>query len=480
MFGKESITLLTEQSNLYSVQTNPNKPARISEVEMAQFIGVLIMSGIYCFPDQRFFWMNTTRVESISSTMSRDRFLEIRKYLHVVDNSNQLDRNDPDYDRAHKVRPLLNIVKNNFRKIEKEEKLSVDEQIIPFKGRSIMKQHMPNKPHRWGYKMFLLAVGESGICYDFLFYVGKSDFDTQEQGFCTRVVLELCETVPRSIMHKRFFDNYFTTIKLQVELKKLGIYSVGTVRANHLPGLIIKDEKDLSKEGRGSMDHRVAEVDGVQLCAVRWYDNKAVNCLFTLYGCQPTDLVERWSSKEKNHIQIARPNIVKAYNQHMGGVDSIDMLISLYRIDGRSRKYYTKIIFHLIDLSIANGWLLYRRHCSQLNTQKRDTMSLLSFRISVAEAMLKSAPPTPSTKRGRPSLDSTLNENNQTTTSRAVPNSIPPPSVRLDKFDHWPIHTSKGRCRNFGCIGYTRICCSKCQLRLCLNEKSNCFKDYHH
>ncbi|CAF2063208.1 unnamed protein product, partial [Rotaria magnacalcarata] len=92
-------------------------------------------------------------------------------------------------------------------------------------------------------------------------------------------------------------------------------------------------------------------------------------------------------------------------------------------------KYYTKIIFHLIDLSIANGWLLYRRHCSQLNTQKRDTMSLLSFRISVAEAMLKSAPPTPSTKRGRPSLDSTLNENNQTTTSRAVPNSIPPPSV---------------------------------------------------
>ncbi|CAF4543174.1 unnamed protein product, partial [Rotaria magnacalcarata] len=83
MFGKESITLLTEQSNMYSVQTNPNKPARISEVEMAQFIGVLIMSGIYCFPDQRFFWMNTTRVESISSTMSRDRFLEIRKYLHV-------------------------------------------------------------------------------------------------------------------------------------------------------------------------------------------------------------------------------------------------------------------------------------------------------------------------------------------------------------------------------------------------------------
>ncbi|CAM4811566.1 unnamed protein product [Rotaria magnacalcarata] len=337
---------LTIDNELSSVQTNPNKPARISEVEMAQFIGVLITSGIYWFPDQRFFWMNTTRVESISSNMSRDHFLEIRKYLHVVDNSNQLDLNDQNHDRAHKVRPLLNSVKNNF---------------------------------------------------------GKS-----------------------------------------------------TVRAKRLPDLIMKDEKDLSKEGRGSIDHRVTEVDGAQLCAVGWYDNKAVNCLCTLYGCQPTDLVERWSPKEKNHVKIARPNIVKAYNQHMGGVDLIDMLISLYRINGRSRKYFTNIIFHLIDLSIVNDWLLYQRHCSQFNTQKRDTISLLSFRISVAEAMLKSASPSSSTKRGRPSLDSTSNEINQTTTSGTVPNSIPPLSVRLDKFDHWPIHTSKGRCRNFGCIGYTK------------------------
>lgn len=32
-------------------------------------------------------------------------------------------------------------------------------------------------------------------------------------------------------------------------------------------------------------------------------------------------------------------------------------------------------------------------------------MSLLSFRISIAEVMLKSAPPTPATKHARPSLD---------------------------------------------------------------------------
>ena len=105
--------------------------------------------------------MDDTRVQSIVSAMSRDRF------LYMIDNTSQPNQNDPDYDLAFKVRPLLNIVKENFRKIPKEENLCVDEQIIPFKGRSFMKQHIPKKPNRWGYKIFLLAGSESGICYDF-------------------------------------------------------------------------------------------------------------------------------------------------------------------------------------------------------------------------------------------------------------------------------------------------------------------------
>lgn len=55
MFGEESITLLANQSNLYSVQQDPNKPLNTNEHEMRRFIGVLLMTGIYSFPQQRFF-----------------------------------------------------------------------------------------------------------------------------------------------------------------------------------------------------------------------------------------------------------------------------------------------------------------------------------------------------------------------------------------------------------------------------------------
>ena len=478
MFGKESFQILKEQSNLYSAQVNPNRPADITETEIHQFIGILLMTGVYAFPEQRFFWTGSTRVESIASVMSRDRFLEIKKWLHVVDNTDRPDSNDPNYDRAYKVRPLLNIVKENFRRIPKEEHLSVDEQIIPFKGKSIMKQHMPNKPDRWGYKMFLLAGGSSGICYDFVFYTGKSN--KSKYGFCTDIVLDLCETVPPMMNYKLYYDNYFTTIRLQVELMKLGIFSVGTVRANRLPDLTMKDDKRLSSEGRGSMDHRITEIDGIELCATRWYDNNSVNCLSTLYGGESVDLVKRWSAKEKKHIQVKRPDVIKAYNEYMGGVDLMDMLISLYRINIRSKKYYIKIVLHLIDLSLVNAWLLYRRHCFQHRLPKNKILSLLQFRVEIAEGLLKAAVPKPPVQRGRPKAD--LKPKNQDSSSkrpRAAPVRLPSPSTQHDRFDHWPMSTIKGRCRFPGCNGRSTIICSKCKVRLCLTAKHNCFKAYH-
>ena len=156
----------------------------------------------------------------------------------------------------------------------------------------------------------------------------------------------------------------------------------------------------------------------------------------------------------------------------MGGVDLIDMLLSLYRINVRSQKYYIKIIFHLIDLSLINAWLLYRRHCAQLSIPKKDILSLLSFRIKVAQTLLKSTlPPPPSVRPGRPSLDSINKENLAPNPPRTTPYPAPSKNIRFDKFDHWPIHVDKGLCRNAGCTGYSTVSCTKCRMRLCLNEK---------
>ena len=56
---------------------------------------------------------------------------------------------------------------------------------------------------------------------------------------------------------------------------------------------------------------------------------------------------------KKRHILIQRPKVIQAYNEYMGEVGLIDMLLSLYRINVDIKKYI-KIAFHLIDLLVVN------------------------------------------------------------------------------------------------------------------------------
>ena len=58
----------------------------------------------------------------------------------------------------------------------------------------------------------------------------------------------------------------------------------------------------------------------------------------------------RWDSKKKDHCNVAYPDMVKEYNESMGGVELNGMLISLYCVDIRTRKrWYLKIITHLAE-----------------------------------------------------------------------------------------------------------------------------------
>ena len=131
--------------------------------------------------------------------------------------------------------------------------------------------------------------------------------------------------------------------------------------------------------------------------------------------------------------------------------------------------------FHLIDLSLVNTWLFYRGHCSQHRVHKKNILSLLTFKIDVAKAFLKFSPSSSPAGCERACLGDILNEDHATTETRATPVPVPSTSTRFDKFDQWANSTTKERCRNPGCLGYTRISCTEWQMPLCLNDKKSCF-----
>ena len=159
----------------------------------------------------------------------------------------------------------------------------------------------------------------------------------------------------------------------------------------------------------------------------------------------------------------------------MGGVDKADCLITLYRIELRSKKYYLKLFFHMLDMIIVNSWLLYKRDAQELSIPKKDVLPLASFKLKVVFALMQGGKALNVSKRGRPSNSG---QNKRKFFRGAAPQ--PENTVRYDQVGHWPhVDTVRRLCRLEGCTGQTNITCSKCKVHVCMNGKVNHFVEYH-
>lgn len=118
-------------------------------------------------------------------------------------------------------------IRKNFLKIEEEGKYSIDEMMIPYKGRKAgkRKQYVKMKPKKWGFKNFVRA-GVSGIIYDFILYGGDDTFrgltfSEKEAtiGLGGMVVLALCQTIKKkpAIVYA---DNFFMSPELTYILRE--------------------------------------------------------------------------------------------------------------------------------------------------------------------------------------------------------------------------------------------------------------------
>lgn len=98
-------------------------------------------------------------------------------------------------DKLFKVRPFLEVIKTNFKSIDLEEHLCVDEIIIQFKVRSTMKQYNKAKPHKWGIKVFALA-SKSGFIHDFEFYIEGTIQSSYIHWLSGDIIIMLCYIIP--------------------------------------------------------------------------------------------------------------------------------------------------------------------------------------------------------------------------------------------------------------------------------------------
>jgi hypothetical protein len=79
----------------------------------------------------------------VRNTMSRKRFENTLSFLHVND-TNNIPANCKD--KLYKLRPFINAINDRLPALYNVNRVSVDESMILFKGRSSIKQYNPMKP----------------------------------------------------------------------------------------------------------------------------------------------------------------------------------------------------------------------------------------------------------------------------------------------------------------------------------------------
>ncbi|XP_049304996.1 piggyBac transposable element-derived protein 1-like isoform X1 [Bactrocera dorsalis] len=360
---------------------------------------------------------------------------------------------------------------------------------------------MPNKPHKWGIKLFVLC-DTSGFAYRFEVYNGAGDNvilpGQPDLGATSNVVVRLSQTIPNFRNHILYFDNFITSLPLLVLLRARGIFSLGTLRIPRIPNCKLPNEKDIRDELRGYSCEYMGTAYGVDITTVLWKDNKLVRLASTYVGVQPfqrsnTDANKKPSKaarndrKAKKYLEIDCPQIIKEYNNHMGGVDLMDALMGRYHIRAKSKDAITRLFYHFIDMAITNAYLLHKRiyaekvtDSSHESAEHERVLQLPRFREAVAASLITYQERRPFGRQK--TVTSTVGNIEPSNSGVGQKSKHPVHEVRYDGQDHFPIWLGKEGGKKWCKLckkSQTQCVCSKCNLHLCCTNAKNCFFNYH-
>ena len=462
LFGDDLIGRIVEETNKYARKKLEDSSRShwqdVTLAEMKAFLGVTVVMGINRLPELELFWSSDEFFgnRGIQTVFTRDRFKAISRFLHFNNPDEEPSLEDPHRDRLYKVRPIIDYLLGTFQaSYNPHQNISVDEGMIGFRGRISFRQYMPNKPQKYGFKVWMAADPTNGYVVNFDVYLGRKAGFQREYGLGYDVVTTLVRPYLNK-NHHIYFDNFFSSVKLFDDLLKKKTYACGTVRTNR-KGLLPCAGRKLRAQGETLRRQRG------NLLFTKWHDKRDVTLLST--NCSPTapDVqVLRPKRKDGEQVYTSKPYVVSLYNDNMLGVDRSDQMRSYYPVGRSSLKWYRYIFWYLVEVSICNAFALKRE---LVNDDRRP--NFLGFRKDLARQLIAGyASRTTLCKRAKPAQIEMTPEN----ASRHLIGKI---NGRKRQCVHCKIignSTPKGYPKE------TKFQCVQCSVALCQGQ---CFTNYH-
>ena len=262
---EEFYNMITTQTNLYAFQFREKQTilSRYSRArnwkdvtidEMRQFIALQVLTGIVKKPEISQYWSTDAFLRSpiFNEAMPRNRLQSLNEFLHFNDNS-KYDIHDTTRDRLYKVKLLVEYLVGKFKAAYTPDKnLSIDEQLLLWKGRLGFKQYIPNKGSRFGLKIFSLCE-LSGYLWNSFVYLGKEAIMSNEEQEYIKKLGKSGAVVPKLMAdlygkgYHLYIDNWYTSEKLFHHLEENGTVACGTAMGHRLKVPKSMKEESLSK-----------------------------------------------------------------------------------------------------------------------------------------------------------------------------------------------------------------------------------------
>ena len=160
--------------------------------ELDQFIGMVTARGVTggCNFPPKILWGKSWGSQVFSQTVSRDRFVEVVRFLHF-DLKTERCRNIFQ-DKFALASQLWNSFAPNCQKaFIPQWAITEDEQLLACKARSKFIQRMAKKPDKFGLKFWLAVDVENKYLFNGFPYVGKDNTRSSAMPLPTDVVLKL-------------------------------------------------------------------------------------------------------------------------------------------------------------------------------------------------------------------------------------------------------------------------------------------------
>jgi Transposase IS4 len=412
----------------------------VTAADIGGYFGAVLLIGAQLGGrDIAYYWNQADNYPNwpVAEYISLCRFQQITRYLKI---NRPGDLSDDQWYK--KVEPVA----TEFRKATTEEmyqlpqNLSIDEQLIKFKGRSKHTIQMNSKAAGEGYKIYSLCYS-NGYMVDFKFSSAVEKVAELEHydGFSSSesVVLDLASSLierfprvqPFYVLH---LDNFFTTRKLYQRLYELGIGANGTAKAGSgIPKELayLRDTMTKEKDHGEWFNYVVGSVNCIAFCDsaskammttvhdptvedYTYFDaakrpgaslkySKQVESTKSTSSTQAGESTESESTEtdqKRQSRKLRKLYALDTYNQNMGGSDNHAKQNSYYSTAQHHHlRDWLPLIYLLIDAAVTNSYILYK-----LGFKGLKKLTHVDFQEEIARSLLRDAGAILRQRRPRP------------------------------------------------------------------------------